>query len=320
MIVEKYLEEKAKNQTPESESSCNVFFRKFVTLIPDDKELNEITREDFIRIISEYNPGNARSFRTIKSNIRSFIEWSIDLEKMTEQQLTDFIKISYNDISVSDKFSLYYFKNFDELYVKLEEGINRCADFSEITEEYDTLRTIVYLLWYGFTVSEIISVKKSDIDSNKGIIYRGVERTPVEIKNERAMSVIIRYAEAHTMRAYKFGRSTPTVLTYSESDYLIRTYKNSHLEESQIPSYFKKINLFHEVTGKKFTPQKLYHSGIFCRANAYEAENGSLIKNKRDDLAEVFRNVQILNMSNADLKYWKNANYTTYLQYKEEFY
>lgn len=314
--LEVFLAEKIKDKLDVVAESYVNFYSRIDSYFPTNKEPINYVKEDFISILSSLNAKTTTNYTAAKSRIRNYFEWLMVRGEMTEEQLSEFSAIQYDDLDFSNTYLLYYFKNFGELYFALEDAIacrvKECSD----DKEYDALRCAVYLTWYGFTTSEMSALLKKDIDENNLIIYKGEKKIPVHISNKKAMSCIVDYRDSVSYCAYKFGRQVE--LKYKESEFLFRSYKNSSILETAYNSMVQNACNFSDEIGKRFNIGKIYQSGMYYRAYISEQENGLIDKSNPERVVQLFE-IDAKSKSPINLNAAMNVSLRAYKKYKQVF-
>ena len=283
-------------------------FERISQYAQSDKELDQYTKEDFVKIITQFNSRTINRFMNIKYFLSIFVKWAVKKSYMTENQVEMISKISIDECDFDQSFFTYYFKNFGELYYTLEDAIS-CHAEREDTNEFDTVRCIIYLLWHGFDATEISNIQKSDVEYEKNIIYKtvGEKRVPVLITSD-AMTVIREYAQAESFMSQKFGHADMIELKYRESNYLVRTYRYEQVTNKHVECIGKSINKHSDETGKKFTPVKIYLSGVYYRNYCREVASNTFGQKDENQLTELI---------NAENSFSRESHYVQEFQYKK---
>ena len=297
------------------------FYKKLGDSMPQNKPISEYNREDFVEIISNFNTFTTNTFVKTKSNIHSYFEWLMSRGEMSEEQLKIFSDIHFKDFNVTDSYSLYYFKDFNELYTSLEEAIKFRTEDDDDEGEFDTLRAIDYLSWYGFTLEDLTNVLKKDIDRDRPIVYRGKNRISITV-DEKCIEFLRAYAGTNTFMSRRYGRGKSEV-SYRRTEYLIRTDRSEQLNSAAIRAISSRINADSDEIGKVFTIKKIFLSGMYSRAYLDELENGELSKTDNARLIKLFDsdNSQSKDkLSPSDKNKVKNFRFNEYEKFKSVFY
>lgn len=317
--IEQFLELKTANQTENSSHTYRNFYNRVAVYFPEGKTMEQLTKDDFIRILSNLNTKAVGNFTVAKSNLKDYIEWMVQQGSMSIEQLSEFSDILYDDLDHSNSFMLYYFKNFNELYSILEQTIECHLGENEENGEFDTLRCAVYLSWYGFTLEELIMIKKSDVSLTEAMIYKGLQRKPTRI-GDNAMSYIRKYAERESYRSRKFGRADGVEMRYKDSEFLFRSCKSDRLTVQQINAMTRYTNPYADEVGKRFAFGKIYQSGLYYRIYLDEQENGELSKSDYNRLAKLFE-ISDIDLQIQAKRYDLSARkYVQYQEYRKAFY
>lgn len=246
------------NITQEKERNKYNFYKSIEKYFKDIN-VSDITREYFINMFKDIGFKSTQTFFVSKSLIVTFVRWAIESGYMTSNNLNDLESVFFEDI---EDLSL-----IKETYVSsVEELIEIIDNQNEDTEKYDTLKCACILCWYGIKPKDVVDIEKMDINAD-GIIFGEKE---YKIDNRNAMSFILEYKNADSYTSDNFGREAE--IPYLKSIYLLRTYKNDHLEYKQIRTNVSLLSK--RIKNKSLSLGKIYESGIFYRMTEYEKENG----------------------------------------------
>lgn len=246
-------------------------YRKLLNKLDEFEEYKGIsatnmTKLDFVEFLTMLNSSSLSVLYTYKSALNSYLIFATDKQKFTIGIL-ELEKITQDD---------------------LLDCINQSAESQQfITENeyFDILlgndgnwqdKAVLVLLWNGIKgekqFSEILNLKKSDVDINNNTIKvedRIVEITDVEM--EVIQSAI--YEKIYVKKKMdKKGLITTIESEYSEGEYLIKNTigrYNKYTESNQCGygTFANRMTKFYNITLKQsnLTNQRVYKSAIYHR-------------------------------------------------------
>lgn len=296
-IIDKYLEEFnfTKEERPVIYNMFNV-----VKSASNGRDIDEMNLEDFVEMFKRMNFKSTQSFLTVKSRFKACVKWAVENNYMTEEQLKYIIKIKYEDIEDLEVIRNSYVSSLDELISIIDE-----PDPSG-TGKYNTLKSSAFLCWYGIKPAEVVDVKKEDVHEDV-IEFDGIN---YPIDDKRVKEFLKEYKELTSCVTDFFGRETE--MPYKDSEYLIRTFKNSHLTYKQLRASTSFLNK--NVLEKEISLGKVRESGIFYRMYLDEKENGEFKPKQVERVTSFFRaeknmTAQHISHKLKDYRRWKRAFY-----------
>lgn len=296
------------------------FYKQVEQNMPAGKAFAEYETEDFIYIFRQMSIATMQTFTSVKSKIRDYVLWLVERGEMTEKQLKDLSGIEFDDIDPTILYQKYYFKDFDELYTTLEEAIaDRVKDFDD-GGEFDTLRCILYLSWYGFTSEEMREILKKDIDYNNSAIFKRKSGEFVKV-NSKVLHFLDKYAYSYKFTSRRYGHEDRCEVMYKVSSYLLRTDRSAQLTNNSVRLIVSRIN---ENSEKKlFSMKKICACGEYYRALIDERDNGEIQSTDYIRLARLFKPELV----SQDGKFTSTQKsllgykiFTGYKKYKQTFY
>lgn len=315
-MLELFIDEKIAGQSEKSAKVYISFYKRVKEYIPENKSPNEFTVDDYKLIFKKLNIKTVGNFKVVKSNLADYFKWLVSKDLMSNEQLEEFLKISFKDIDHIDEFALNYFKNFNELFTSLEKAIE--IHSPDDKGEFDSLRCAVYLSWFGVTVEELCEVLKEDINKSTNSIMVGNPKREIVLP-DKCFRKIVEYAKSDYYESKKFGRPVLTAVHYKPSIYLFRTCRNSQISYNQVMVMFKYVNRYFEITGKKFSCGKIYRSGIYYRIYQDEQDNGELLKHDFERLFVVFNKSDEAHKKNKKYEL-SSQDFIQYQEWKNVFY
>jgi hypothetical protein len=253
-----------------SEKTEIVFQRTWRRIETIESELGKtledgFTREDYIALFSKFSSGVVMSFVVNKASVVKFINWLVEHDQLGVDTLETLNQIRYEDISFDDRYSREYFKSFDALREAVEDTIlmAECADDTR----FDTVVAAMYLSWFGIKPEDACNIEKDGLTA-AGVMVNG----KTVFIPDSVLDFLKEYSEAEGFQQQARGLITHK---YVPSKYLLRTSKADHLDVKTLRTM---ITRFSQICdgGIKFQLDKIYWSGIYSRAYAYECTNGLL--------------------------------------------
>ena len=319
--IDLFIKDKVENV--ESEQTRNVyerFYKQVEQNMPASKIFAEYTTEDFVYIFRQMSIATMQTFTSVKSKIKDYVIWLVEHGEMTEEQLRDLSSIEFDDIDPTILYQKHYFKNFDELYITLEEAISDRIDDDDDGGEFDTLRCILYLSWYGFTSEEMRELLKKDIDYNNSTILK--RRTGELIKvNNKVLNFLDKYAYSDKFTSRRYGREDNCEVMYKVSSYLLRTDRSAQLTNNGVRLIVSRINENSEK--KSFSMKKIYACGEYYRAYVDERDNGEIQSTDYVRLARLFKPELVSQegkFTSTQRSLLGYKIFTEYKKYKQTFY
>ena len=276
------------------------------------KSISEITKSELINIAKDNMAATptymyaSHYFKVVKY----FYSWMSDFDGVVYKLPS---KISANEILLSIfDFSSSHYRNLDDAVDSIiNEKITSkdmkpspIYDAEEVTTIFDMIACTAILFWNGFTIDQIIDVKKSDI-TGKGVILDGnlvdIQDNHLNILNSVAN------AECYT----PFTRSRYAV--FVDSEYLLRNHK--------IPK-FKRTTIFWMISRYNQYVEK--HNGRSINLMSLKSDkNFSCLKSYEDSgmsIAKALRRVYKENFSENSISYFENYFIPTYNIWRDVFY
>lgn len=306
-VIEEYLKESTLAMTKKSRSGLKSTLIKFLNLEPTI-QFENLTRQDFLDKYSHLLLISTNSFYTHKSKINDFAKWLYEHNYCSRQVLNDLRTIRYEDIDRSEFYATLYFRDITDLYSTLSNV------FAERGTEFDTFRTAAILVWFGFDKDELHLILKSDLNEDSKTITHPItnEEISLECDISAPFYFILRYRDADSCDSRKFGGRT---LSYPQTKFLLRTYKNPQLTATQVNHLSASANEVAEDYGKIFQWRHIYLSGLYYRLFQYEQKNGSIENNI--DLLNRFLGYDSSGLISKQIL---SRKYNEYLEFKSYMY
>lgn len=226
---------------------------------------NGFSREDYIALFGKFSSGVVMSFMVYKASVVKYINWLVKHNQLDDNALETLNQIRFEDISFDDRYSREYFKDFNALREAVEDTIliAECADDTR----FDTIVASIYLSWFGIKPEDACNIEKNDL-TESGVKVNGKE----VVIPDSVLDFFKEYAKAEGFQQQARGLITHK---YIPSIYLLRTSKADHLDVKTLRTMIARFTNICDG-GIKFQLDKIYWSGIYNRAYAYECVNGSL--------------------------------------------
>lgn len=302
-LIETYLESNALSGNGRSRKNLLSVLEKFFDQMTIS-EFRSYTRQDLVAKLTASSIMSMNTFESQKSKIGSFIKWLCSNGNCPEKLLEDWKSIHFSDIDRSDYYRTYYFKDYSELYDSIQEALGANPS------EQDTFKAATTLVWFGIEVKDLSDILKKDLYEDAGYILHPITKRKLYLP-ELAVNLLRNYKHSHDFPSTKFGGS---MLTYPDTQYLFRTYKNSHLSAAQITNLTAAANRAADNSKKVFQWNRIYLSGLFKRILDYENQFGEIGKTNYETLKQFFeRPGQNPRKGELSQKYKEYQEFTTYM-------
>ncbi len=270
-----------------SEKSLLIYIRRFNRIgsveLELKKSLYQFDREDFLRLFLAFTNTVANGFSVLKSFVSDFFQWAE--EQGMQTPLTILKDISYGDTDLTGVYKQSYFPTFQNL----KDEFQMMLDLTGIDDVsvYQSVKMMVYLSWFGVGNPEICSILKEDVMDQKDGIYLK-RRDEMLSLPAQVMYEVREYRDAQGY--YRpFHSGNLTFFKYKDGPFLLRSYRKEQLFYIDVVNALKNFSrLNDDPNGKKFQYHKIYWSGIFNRAYAYELSSGELDQKNMLLLQKIF--------------------------------
>lgn len=301
-LIETYLETDVLSGNERSKKNLYTVLTKFFGQTKVTEFCN-YTRQDLVAMLTALSLMSMNTFESHKSKIGSFIKWLCSNGDCSERLLNDWKSIHFSDIDRSDFYETYYFKNYSELYVSVQNVLG------EGSTEQDTFKAATTLVWFGIEVKYLPEILKDDLHETEGHIIHPVSKRRIYLP-ETAVKQLSNYKYADEVPSNKLGGR---LISYPEGQYLFRTYKNAHLSVSQITNLSAAANK--AAQGNKiFQWNRIYLSGLYQRMLDYENQFGEIGKNNHEKLSLFFgKDGQTPRKGELAQKYKEYQEFKTYM-------
>lgn len=277
-------------------------------------ESGEYTRDDYLAYFRFTAPRSPSFFGSRKTFIKHYISFLVEKGAVDSNQLDILSPIVFREIGMSGINKIQYFKDIthlmatisqtlDEEHDRRTDAINDGALVSQIMKVYDLPVCVIYCIWYGLTLEQIVEIKTTDVKDD-GIVVDGSLVYMSRPVVKKLKDFINSDGFVQPTRSFVFR-------PYVASEYLIRSNRSAQLS---VPGVRALLVRFNNLSDNKyaFNFETIYSSGQFYRA--YVAEQNGLVNfksvaNKRQYFGDKDSSESAI-----------NARYMAYLEYKRTFF
>ena len=253
-----------------------VFQNKFERLsneieIPLNKDLCQLTREEVIHSFGKILPPKRSSANGLLSLARVYSQWCCDNNKLGCES-NPFFNVQLKDLDGWQPGS-DLLKN-EAMLSEILDKVLAPVNMDTVDNLY---RPIYYLLFYGFTLSEIVALQIPDLDVEKQCVRHPATNTWVKIpQNVVKLLLYIRRMDSGYMKirnGYLWSKQL-----YGD-EYLIKRCSQTRVGYEKF--LFDKTSKLERLVKKegytiRFTVFAIMQSGIFSRIYQREMEDGTL--------------------------------------------
>lgn len=219
--------------------------------------------------------------RYTHSDWEKFFEWGIthsNAISSTKTRIKNFLKENNYPDTVIDSISqcdktkcggTNYILNYKLLSVKIAQArdmeIGQSYALALKHDKYSSLEMTLYLLWLGFTLSEAISLKRSDFDYVRKVITAFNRQTAIP---SELVNVFQKYAEADGFFVDREHGAKPIFYTYArENDEFICSSNNGRYSLPSLIRLLQDMGFEHDVvwmSGKFYNAFQKHLRGVQC--------------------------------------------------------
>lgn len=276
-----YIASDVSNMLEQSTSAVSSFWERVANAEAKvGKRLEDgYSREECIALLEALNITRTSAFRSSKSMIGRYLQWLQGKDVLDDASVKAFYSIGYGDICSSQVYESKYFKNFDDL----DNAIVTTLDAAEKVDNgvFATQISAIYLAWLGIPIEDALLLKKEDIGENT---IRLPNRTISP--NSVIMQYLKDYRDAESYESQAKGIIS---LKYAKSKFLFRTSRTASIDVPKtLRIMIRDFGLSGGAKQNDFNYDKIYWSGIFCRAYEYEIAHGDIQSGNVPLLEELF--------------------------------
>ncbi len=249
-------------QLPEKDKQwVDAFYRTVVETfdeeIPQYSNLNRICRLFYGRgaSLSKSQYYRQRNF------VRMFYDWLKEQGAVDETVVQQVYALQLKDVVSDYELTRYYFKDLDGVldFVKLVGSMKDLGTSDDLLN----IKTIVILTWYGVKLSEMLTIKKSDLYSSTNSVMVG-ERT-IKLTTEY-FNILRRFAELDMHKGFPSQKKQ----VYVYSTYLMRSAKQEQMSPNNVQKALSRFNAVAVDYGKELSILNLRRNGIFSAVHQAE--------------------------------------------------
>lgn len=270
-----------------SDKSMLIYIRRFNRIGTVEQELQkslyQFDRQDFLKLFRVFTNTVANGFSVLKSFLSDYFQWAESKGRKTPLGILK--GITYDDTDLTGVYKQSYFPTFQNLKDELQMMLDLAG--TEDISVYQSVKMMVYFSWFGVGNPEICNIRKQDVSDERDEIYLRQRETILALP-EPVMAEVREYRDAEGY--YRpFHSADLTLFRYKDSPFLLRSYRKEQLSYIDVVNALKNFSrLNNDPKGKKFQYHKIYWSGVFSRAYAYELSSGELNKDNLALLQKVF--------------------------------
>ena len=202
----------------------------------------------------------------------------------------------YADLKPDEVFDTLYFRDFQSLQDQIEATLSLAAKVDD--NVFATQIAAIYMAWCGLSAEEALSIRKADVLEDRVICGDKILHP-----NRTIMRFLQDYRDAE---GYYSQARAVIYLKYMPSEYLFRTARDAHIEDTKALRIF--IRNFGKCSGEGnlFHYDKVFTSGTFHRTYLHELANGNIEVGDLNTLRSVFKEpFQSISQANKRLHEYK---------------
>ena len=277
-------------------------------MIKLDKDIPDFTIDDFISVFKNYNV-SASSLGRYKRFLEDYLDWLF-----AQGQVDVFIYNTHFLREDGRKGDNLYFQNtifkavsskYMEKYFRNEDDFIKCVQYTfseDVTETADNSRfytyiTIWYLLWLGFSTTEILDLENKDVDIAGGRIADKTDIPPAMIEHIYKYSHMSEYARknksGYTRRP--FIKNGNKLIKGVMSEFTRINFENVTRTTNQLAKKIKATSPYYK---KKFSFDGVKRSALFDKV--YKEESIYVNPLSETQLMELIKKHSELNNSSSN--------------------
>lgn len=200
----------------------------------------------------------AQFFRK-KKLVIEFYKWLLEEGKIDEEFFDQITSLHLEDVISTDELEHYYFKNLDSAigFVSVVcQGEHLPEDIGALN-----IKSLLILAWNGVELSEIVDIKKKDIDREKCIVNIGGKQQREIVLEEKHINILIKYADTERHPGFSSGK----LQDYYPSTYLFRSAQSPHFQPNNLNCCLKRFNNVAKLYGHAIGLSQIKKNGLFCK-------------------------------------------------------
>ena len=235
------------------------------------KDFFDMNTSEFIKFF-EYFQWSRNSISQKKSFIKSYLTWGYNNGLIDIQVIRELEEVKNDNVSKKDAFEKYYFQYFKDLVKGMQYTVSTLSNDVRQIEESTRLQTsevAIYLAWFGVKMVDICKIRKQDINEKHNQIYIQSIDSYINIP-EDIMKDIVFYRDAEGYIA-RDKHNNIHEYEFRNSEILLRTQSLSKFTELGLSTLISKyFNYKKAESPKVISYQRVFWSGVYCRAHEYE--------------------------------------------------
>ena len=287
------------------------------------KDLFDMNTSEFIKLF-EYFKWNRNSTAQKKSFIKSYLTWGYNNGLIDIQVIRELEEVKNDNVSKKDSFNKYYFKTYQDLARGMLYTVSTLSDNVRQIEEGTRMQTAdvaIHLAWCGIKMKDVCKIRKQDINEKHNQIYIQSDNSYIDVPEdvpESVMKSIVFYRDAE---GYILRDKNDNIHEYEfcNSEILLRTQSVSKFTELSLSTLISKyFNYKKSGNPKVISYQRVYWSGVYCRAHEYERTHERFSGKDVETLSKVFHE-QYNSPSRISARLADYRDYCKHFYPKEEY-
>lgn len=240
-LIDEFLDAVAKNENPKQHYNyIKVFSIIKNYVIEKNKSLEEMNIKELDELFFTRFTGRADSIKRIVTYCRRYIRWLQTTGHLSFRDAETHIlfDLRYYNTSYITSHKLYRAAKLSSVFFSTEEYVDYMSTvFDEKLTQGDNTRyytdiAVFYLSWLGFTIDEMLKLKKNDFDFSSRTIAGKY------ISDERMLTFLNKYNQSDTYEKLRKGHNfTTEEYVYNEYEFL--KGKTTALNEMAIYNIFR---------------------------------------------------------------------------------
>ena len=188
--------------------------------------------------------------------IKLFYDWLYEQGAVDKETVRRVYDIQLDDVVTDYELSRYFFKDLNEV-LEFIRMVGTSQGFDD-PDDLLNIKAIVILLWYGVELSEIVGIKKSDLNRNDNTVKVGQKSFPIEPEH---MSMLCRFSDIDIYKGFPSQKQQ----VYVSSPYLLRSAKQPLMIPNNVQCAFRRFNLVASQFGRELSVLNIRKNGVFWR-------------------------------------------------------
>lgn len=188
--------------------------------------------------------------------VRLFYDWLLEQGAVKQSTVDSVYALQLQDVITDYEISRYYFRSLDEVL----DFVTRVGERQGLNSPDDMLnfKSIVILTWYGLDLSELLSIKKRDLDRANNTLTINEKNLQITTKY---MNILCRFADIDLHRGFPSQKQQ----VYVSSPYLMRSSKQSRMNPNNIQCAIRRFNTVASDYGYELSILNMRKNGVFWR-------------------------------------------------------